>query len=97
MALFFSDKFICGSTAYSTLEKAVAAPYLRKSFLINSQPEHAEIRICGLGFYELYINGTRITKGALAPYININTLHKGLYQRYHHIGCGIFSILPEGE
>ena len=69
MALFFSDKFICGSTAYSTLEKAVAAPYLRKSFLINSQPEHAEIRICGLGFYELYINGTRITKGALAPYI----------------------------
>lgn len=28
---------------------------------------------------------------------NINALHKGLYQRYKHIGCGIFSILPEGE
>ena len=28
---------------------------------------------------------------------DINTLHKGLHQRYKHIGCGIFSILPEGE
>ena len=26
---------------------------------------------------------------------NINALHKGLYQCYKHIGCGVFSILPE--
>ena len=26
--------------------------------------------ICGLGFYELFINGKRVTKGALAPYIS---------------------------
>ena len=24
----------------------------------------------------------------------IYTLHKGLYQRYKHIGCGVFGIFP---
>lgn len=28
---------------------------------------------------------------------DINALHKGLYQRYKHDGCGVFSILSEGE
>ena len=33
-------------------------------------PETAELWICGLGFYELYVNGQRITKGLLSPYIS---------------------------
>jgi alpha-L-rhamnosidase len=33
-------------------------------------PEKAEISICGLGFYCLFINGREITKGYLAPYIS---------------------------
>jgi hypothetical protein len=28
---------------------------------------------------------------------NINALHKGLFQRYKHIGRSAFGILPEGE
>ena len=66
----FSIKFICGTQVPCTLDKQVNAPYLRKSFILNETPETANIRICGLGFYELYINGTNITKGALAPYIS---------------------------
>ncbi len=59
----------------ATYEKAeyyrhVNAPAFRRSFHLPSRPELAEILICGLGFYELFVNGERITKGLLAPYIS---------------------------
>jgi alpha-L-rhamnosidase len=66
----FSRKFISATTEYCTYEKYVPAPYIRKSFNITSDIKNAEITICGLGFYELYINGNKITKGLLAPYIS---------------------------
>ncbi|MCL2352391.1 MAG: family 78 glycoside hydrolase catalytic domain, partial [Firmicutes bacterium] len=46
------------------------APYLRRSFALEEKPAGAEIVVCGLGFYELYVNGERITKGRLSPYIS---------------------------
>ena len=52
------------------LEKHIAAPYLRRSFELDFVPDKAEISICGLGFYCLFINGREITKGYLAPYIS---------------------------
>jgi len=63
-------KFIKATESACSFENHVAAPYIRKSFVIPFKPEKAIIDICGLGFYELYINGSRITKGALAPYIS---------------------------
>jgi len=66
----FSLKFISASREYSTFEKYVPAPYLRRSFTLEKKAEKANITICGLGFYELYVNGERITKGYLAPYIS---------------------------
>ena len=66
----FSTKFVSATRDYSTFEKMVPAPYLRKSFEIGALPAAASVTICGLGFYELYVNGTRITKGLLAPYIS---------------------------
>ena len=66
----FSTKFVSATRDYSTFEKMVPAPYLRKSFEIGALPTAASVTICGLGFYELYVNGTRITKGLLAPYIS---------------------------
>ncbi len=62
--------FIAAGTVPCSEENHVNAPYLRKSFCLPTVPLAAEIQICGLGFYELYINGTNITKGALAPYIS---------------------------
>ena len=64
------DKFIAAGTEYSTLENHVAAPLFRKTFTLEGGFEDAEIFICGLGFYELFVNGTKITKGLLAPYIS---------------------------
>ena len=66
----FPMQFIAAGTAYGTLERSVPAPCLRKSFTLEKRPEKAELLLCGLGLYELFVNGRRVTKGALAPYIN---------------------------
>jgi len=66
----FALNFICAGTEFSTLTKHVPAPYFRKAFALGKAPVAASILICGLGFYELYVNGERMTKGALAPYIS---------------------------
>ena len=65
-----SKKFVCASYEACTYEKHVNAPYFRKSFNMDGVCDSAELTICGLGFYELYVNGKNITKGALAPYIS---------------------------
>ena len=67
--LYFSEKFICASKEYCTLEKHIPAPYLRRNFTW-SKGRKAKIVICGLGFYELFINGKKITKGKLSSYIS---------------------------
>ncbi len=63
-------KFVCAQREYSTNEKPIPAPYLRKSFMLCENPETASISICGLGFYILYINGKNVTKGHIAPYVS---------------------------
>ena len=64
--------FIKATEEYSTFERYVPAPYVRKTFDLADVPDSAEISVCGLGFYILYINGVNVTKGPLAPYISIN-------------------------
>lgn len=65
----FPLHFIRATEEYTTLERPVAAPYLRRAFSVEKAVK-ARLLICGLGFYELYLNGRRITKGRLAPYIS---------------------------
>lgn len=66
----FSTKFISATKEMCDLQDAVSSPYLRRSFILKAKPENACVTICGLGFYELFINGNRITKGLLSPYIS---------------------------
>lgn len=77
----FSVNFIKAGDELCDLNNRVPAPYIRKAFCLDFVPEKAEITICGLGFYELYINGENITKGPLAPYIS-NTNHICYYDNY---------------
>lgn len=65
----FSTHFITATHELSTLFHHVPAPYLRRSFTLEKLPEKAEITLCALGFYELFVNGERITRGLLSPYI----------------------------
>lgn len=66
----FSRSFIKANNEICDFDNPVNAPYFRKEFKLDFAPDKAEITICGLGFYELYVNGKNITKGPLAPYIS---------------------------
>ena len=63
-------RFICASLTCCDFAHRVAAPYLRRAFDLNFTPKSADLKICGLGFYRLWINGREITKGCFAPYIS---------------------------
>lgn len=76
----FSTDFISATQEFNIFEKHVPAPYFRKEFELTSMKK-AELTICGLGFYELYINGNRITRGHLSPYIS-NPDHILYYDNY---------------
>ena len=43
------------------------APYLRKTFFCDENPKSAVIYLCGLGWHELYINGSKADDRVLAP------------------------------
>ncbi|MBO5904349.1 MAG: alpha-L-rhamnosidase N-terminal domain-containing protein, partial [Clostridia bacterium] len=66
----FPEIFVCATREKCEYYKHVNAPAFRRSFTLAEKPESAEILICGLGFYDLFVNGERITKGLLAPYIS---------------------------
>jgi len=66
----FPKNFICATDDFCDLNHSVPAPYFRKTFVLDDIAQNAEIIICGLGFYKLFINGVNITKGELAPYIS---------------------------
>lgn len=66
----FSTNFIAATREFSDYGTHVPAPYFRKTFVIKAAVRSARLTVCGLGFYELYVNGRHITKGLLAPYIS---------------------------
>ena len=63
-------QFIKATNQACSFDNPVHAPCFRRAFRLDFMPEEAEITICGLGFYRLFVNGREITKGALAPYIS---------------------------
>ena len=67
--MIFSDRFISAGSKFCTYDEHVGAPEFRRTFVLNDF-RRAELTICGLGFYELGVNGVCITKGRLAPYIS---------------------------
>ena len=43
------------------------APLLRKDFRLRARPRRARAYICGLGYFELYLNGTKVGDHVLDP------------------------------
>ncbi len=64
----FSTKFVAATKEFSTFEKTINAPVFRREFKLD-KVKAAELTICGLGIYELFVNGQRITRGYLSPYL----------------------------
>ena len=67
--MFLSDHFISVSQDFSTFKNKTPAPWFKKDIHVRGDMKKAEITVCGLGFYELFLNDKRITKGFLSPYI----------------------------
>ncbi len=76
-----SEIYVSETYEKSTFEHHVQAPVFRKSFFIEDELKRAEIFICATGFYDLFVNGRKITKGFLAPYIS-NPDHIVYYDQY---------------
>ena len=55
--MIYSTKFVSATREKSTTKKNVPAPYMRRDIILDRIPEKAEITVCGLGFYELFVNG----------------------------------------
>lgn len=48
-------------------DESISSPLFRKSFKLNHKVKNARAYICGLGYYELYINGNRVGDHVLDP------------------------------
>lgn len=68
--MYLSDKFYSATKEFNTFDSHVAAPYFRKNFFLEKVPEKITATVSGQGFYDIYVNGKKITKGILAPYIS---------------------------
>ena len=64
----FPLNFIKAGDKFTTIEEHIPAPYFRRTFTADKEAASAELIITGLGYYELFVNGKKITKGPLAPY-----------------------------
>ena len=72
--------FIKATEEYNTFERHVPAHYFRK-VLFSETVRVAKLIVAVCGFYELYFNGVKITKGFLSPYIS-NPNHYVYYDEY---------------
>ncbi|MBE6651970.1 MAG: hypothetical protein E7610_00975 [Ruminococcaceae bacterium] len=81
------NTFITATREYNTFDTPVPAYCFRRSVTAEGEVT-ATLRVAVCGFYDLYLNGEKITKGYLAPYISNPddlvyadeyeiTLHKG--------------------
>lgn len=64
----FPLNFIKAGDKFTTVDEHVPAPFFRRTFTAEKEMDSAELIITGLGYYELFVNGEKITKGWLAPY-----------------------------
>ena len=89
----FPKNFVCAGTKMNSYQCFVPAPYFRRSFVPASAS--ARLRVTGLGFYRLWINGTEITKGLLAPYISNpdDIVYFDDYDLSEHIRPGAENVL----
>lgn len=72
--------FIKATEKYNTLDEHVPAYYFRRAFNVEKSTD-VKITVAVCGFYELYLNGNKITRGFLSPYIS-NTDDYIYYDEY---------------
>ena len=65
----FGQTYIRATTAYNTFENHVPAYCFRREVTVETEiPAILKVAVCGI--YELYLNGRRLTRGLLSPYLS---------------------------
>ena len=93
-----------GNERWVTVDENCRTPYIRGEFYTDRTIKQAEITICGLGSFELYINGKRIGKDMFVP---ANSNYHAFDQQFcfaqfgerlsHRIYCQRYDITEEME
>ena len=65
----FGQTYIRATAAYNTFEAHVPAYCFRREVTVSDETP-ATLRVAVCGIYELYLNGERLTKGLLSPYLS---------------------------
>ena len=65
-------------------DKDCSSPYIRKSFAAG-KVKKAVITICGLGFFELYLNGKRVSEDVLVPANSLYEYRENKHSKSPHI------------
>lgn len=60
-------EYITGGMKKSVMVEGFAASYFRKEFNLEKQIKNAQVYICGLGYYELFLNGKKVGDHVLDP------------------------------
>ena len=68
-----------------------AAPYFRRVFTLPEKSGNARILICGVGFYELYLNGKKVGDHVLDPAVTNYT------KRLRYVVYDVTELLHPGE
>ena len=74
----FNELF--GSAKFVTADEASANPQMRGTFTLKDASAKTEIVICGLGYFDLWINGRKASDALFLP----ATSH---YHRYDSCAC----------
>lgn len=69
-------------TAAAPKEVPPPAPLLRKSFQVNKEIKSARAYVTGLGYFELYLNGSKVSQDVLIPNLTAYGKRPGLENNY---------------
>ena len=66
-AYFITGIYDITSLKWIAPAKDINSPFVYKEFYINDVHEYATVNVCGLGFFELYINGKKVSEDLMNP------------------------------
>ena len=86
----WSGSWIGSPQGRAEMDRSVPAPHFRITLPLDQKVVEARIYLCGLGFHELFLNGTKAGDAVLAPGFTRYD-QRALYQTYdvtHLLGVG---------
>lgn len=66
-AYFVTGLFDTESLQWISADSEMNSPLIYKEFDLNNVHEYSTVNVCGLGFFELYINGKKVSEDLMNP------------------------------